>query len=93
MQTDIVKVDSKGNGADQVLEDVAKFAEYIGLTDKEVLRMQLLAEETLGLVGAITDNFKADFWMEGTRDKKCTIHLEAKTHMDSSIFRTIAPGV
>ena len=89
MRTDIIKVDSKGNGADLAIDDVPKFARYLDLSEKEVLRLQLLAEETLGLVRAVTEDFKAEFWIEGTRGKKATIHLRAKTHMDSGKKREL----
>ncbi len=82
MQTDKIKVTSRGSGVSQALEEAGKFAAYVGLDSKAVLRLRLLAEETLGMVEAITDDFTAEFWIESTQDKLCRIHLTARTIMD-----------
>lgn len=84
MQTDKIRVTSRGSGAQQALEEATKFADYVGLDSKASLRLRLIAEETLGMVAAITDDFNAEFWIESTPDKTCRIHLTARTIMDYS---------
>lgn len=84
MQTDKIKVTSTGTGAAKAMEEASKFAEYVGLDKKAVLRLRLLAEETLGMVSAITEDFTAQFWIESTEDGVCKLHLSARTVMDYS---------
>lgn len=84
MQTDKIKVTSTGTGVPKAMEETAKFAEYVGLDKKSVLRLRLLAEETLGMVSAITDDFTAQFWIESAEDGICKLHLSARTIMDYS---------
>lgn len=82
MQTDKIRISSNGEGAAAALEEASKFADYVGLDKKSALRIMLLAEETVGMVNAITEDFRADFWIESNRKKVCRIHLVAKTDMN-----------
>ncbi len=82
MQTDRIKVASDGSGREQALREAEKFAQYVGLGRKEGLQLRLLAEETLGMVSAITEEFQADFWIENTEAGGCRIHLTAQTDMN-----------
>ncbi len=81
MQTDKVKVDGWGIGREEALAVTERFAEYEGLDPKGALRMRLLAEETLGMVTAIAEDFSALFWLESLGDT-AQIHLLAETDMD-----------
>ena len=82
METNKIKIDSKGLGREQVLEETAKFAVYNNLDKKTAYHIRLLAEETLGMVTAITEDFDAQFWLETTPDHVCRLHLLAHTYMD-----------
>ena len=81
MQTDKIMVYSNGTGMDAALKEAERFAGYQDLDHKSTLRLRLLAEETLGMVKAITGAFNAKFWLEKEGDE-CRIHLEADTYMD-----------
>lgn len=82
MQTDKIALRSDGTGFAEAVEEASKFAVYTGLDHKQALRVRLLAEETIGMVEAITGDFTADFWIES--DKKCAVRicLTANTAMD-----------
>jgi hypothetical protein len=82
MQTDIITVTNGGVGAKEAVEEASKFAIYTGLDNKSALRVRLLAEETIGMVEALTGEFTADFHIES--DKKCAVRicLTIKTPMD-----------
>ena len=82
MQTDKITVKSNGEGREKAIEEAAKFAAYTGLDKTKALRVRLLAEETLGMVEAITGDFVADFWIENEKDCAVRIHLTAYTCMD-----------
>lgn len=83
MKTDVVRVSSDGSGREEAYGQAEKFAGYEELGKKESLQIRLLTEETLGMVGAITGNFCADFWLESEEGGKCTLHLVAETDMNS----------
>jgi len=82
MQTDKIRVNSNGTGRELAMEEVERFSEYMGLEGKSALRMQLIAEEMIGMVNAITEEFEADFWLEGKRGQACRLHLMAETPMN-----------
>ncbi|MCR5596023.1 MAG: hypothetical protein K6G12_09240 [Lachnospiraceae bacterium] len=82
MVTDKIKVDGWGIGRDEALEITDRFAEYENVDHKTFMRLHLLAEETLGMVTAIAEDFDALFWLESTSDGKAYIHLLAETDMD-----------
>lgn len=83
MQTDRIKVNSNGNGIERALDEASKFASYIELDRSKALRIRLLSEETMGMVSTITEDFEAEFWIEGSKDEVCSIHLLANTRMNS----------
>ena len=82
MQTDKIKITSSGVGFEEALDEATKFASYTGLDKKATLRVRLLTEETLGLIGAITGDFSALFSIESEKNCAVRIHLTASTQMD-----------
>ncbi len=88
MQTDKIMVYSNGTGIDAALKETERFAKYQELDHKSALRLRLLAEETLGLVKAITGAFDAKFWLE-KEGAECRIHLDADTYMDDEKKREL----
>ena len=82
MVTDTINVSSDGSGREEALLETEKLADYISLGSKQRLRFRLLAEETLGLVAAISKDFTARYRAESLETGKCIIHLEADADMD-----------
>ena len=82
MQTEKIIVTSTGDGLDEALEATTRFADEEMMDSKSALRFRLLAEETLGMVQAITSGFKGVFWIEENDDDEYLMHLTAKTAMD-----------
>ena len=62
----------------KITDDVAM---RLGLSRKDWLHLQLLVEETLGMVRAMTDGFEGKFWLE-YEGRICYICLEVETDMD-----------
>ena len=58
------------------------FAAKLALDKRSTLRLNLLVEETLGMVKAMVDDFYGQLWLEG-KGKHVEIHLQATTEMDS----------
>ena len=59
-----------------------EFARGLGLGKHESLRLELLTEETLGMVKALVDDFYGQIWFEG-EGKRCEIHLQATADMNA----------
>ena len=59
------------------------FARGIGLDRRAALRLNLLVEETLGMVKAMVDEFYGQLWFAGN-GKACEIHLEATANLDAA---------
>ena len=58
------------------------FARTLGLEKHEALRLDLLTEETLGLVKALVNEFYGQLWFEA-EGKRCEIHLQATADMNT----------
>ena len=82
MKTDIITINSNGTGFRKALDETEKAALASHLDDKTRIRIRLLAEETIGMVGAITSEFEALYWAEIARKKGCRIHLKVYTDMN-----------
>jgi len=82
MQTDKIKILVYETGRNKALKEAERFAEYMNFDHKTALRVRLLVEETFAMVNTITEDFYADFWIEGTPHGLCKIHLNVHTDMD-----------
>ena len=81
MKSDVIAIDNKGNGFRSAVEETKKAAGYGGLSDKQSLRLQLMAEEMLSMARIVTGEMKASFWVEG-EGKKYSLHMTTKTNMN-----------
>ena len=88
MTTEEVYVKNDGSGFDSALKVVDDFVEGVKLTGRSALHVRLLAEEMLGMVNAISQDFKALFWVEGDH-KECRLKLHASIDMDPSKRREL----
>ena len=59
-----------------------EFTRALGLEKRDALRLDLLTEETLGLVKALVDVFYGQLWFDA-EGKRCEIHLEATADMNA----------
>ena len=59
------------------------FAWQIRLNRRDTLRLDLLVEETLGMVKSMVDDFYGQLWFENS-GKTCEIHFEATANMDAA---------
>ena len=64
MISDLICVNSDGAGLEEVRRHAAKLAAIRGLTEKQTLTLQLLAEETVGMLRGLTGEHEAEFHME-----------------------------
>lgn len=83
MRSDMIQIDSNGNGMEAALRETEAVAGFRGLNEKEARRLRILAEEMMGLVRSVTGEVAAAFWIE-SEEKAFTLHLSTKTKMDAS---------
>jgi len=58
------------------------FARQVGLDRRDTLRLDLLVEETLGMVRAMLEDYYGQVWFVGD-GRRCEIHFEATTDMNA----------
>ena len=73
-------MDNKKEKAKEALKMADQFIKDQGLTGKNAIHLRLLAEEAIGMVRAMTNDYRALFWMEREADK-FNVKLLAKTPM------------
>ena len=81
MRSDVIKIDSKGNGFREAIAQTVKTAVFTGLDGNESLDLQLLTEEMLSLVRSVTGEVEASFWIE-SEGKTFELHMTTQTVMD-----------
>jgi len=82
MKSDVISVSSKGTDhTAEVLSQAERVAAYQKLSPKNALHLRLLAEETMGMVRAITKDLQGEFWIEND-GPLYELHLHAVTDMD-----------
>ena len=83
MKTDVIHVDSKGNGRSKALEQSDIVAAYKSLSHKDALHLRLLTEEMMGMLTSITGEMEADFWIDDEiEDGTFRLHLMTTTNMN-----------
>ena len=83
MKTDVIHVDTKGNGRIKALEQADIVAAYKKLSHKDALHLRLLTEEMMGMLTSITGEIKADFWIDDeTEEDDFRLHLATTTDMN-----------
>lgn len=81
MKSGIIMIDNTCNGFSDVRNEVVRVARYMELPHRDVLRLQLLAEEMLSLARSVTGEMNASFWVENDGDW-VELHMTTKTVMD-----------
>ncbi len=83
METDKIHIDEGGSNIESILEEADRLSEYEKYSDKDSLKLRLLAEETVGLVKGITGEFDAFIWFEGDK-KEYRVCVRGRTEMTLS---------
>ena len=81
MKSDIIRIDTQGNGFDSAIRETRKTAAYAELSRQDSLKLELCAEEMLSLVRIVTGEMHASFWIE-KEDTRFELHLTTQTVMD-----------
>ena len=81
MKSDVILIDNQGNGFGEAVQQTKKVAEYRGISPKETMHLQLMAEEMLSMARSVTGEMQASFWIE-SEGHEFELHMTTKTVMD-----------
>ena len=81
MKSDVIKVSSREDQTDLVLDQAARVAFAQKLSHKGALHLRLLSEEMMCMMRAITGEVDGQFWIEN-KGTSYELHLHCKTYMD-----------
>lgn len=81
MKSDVINIDSRGNGFREAIEQTGKTAVFTGLDESQSLDLQLITEEMLSMVRSVTGEVKASFWIE-SEGSAYELHVTTETVMD-----------
>ena len=82
MKSDIIVIDSQGNGFRDAVNESRKAAEYRGLNRQDSLHLEMITEEMLSMARSVTGEMEASFWIEN-EGRQFTLCLMTKTVMNS----------
>ena len=84
MKSDVIRVTSDGSGVSRAIEQAEAVAAFKKLSKKDALHLRLLAEETMGMLQAISGGCTADFWIEDEKDFT-VVHLKSMLGVTSEL--------
>ena len=64
MQSNIIKIARDGETLNKILRETQKTAVYAELNAKQTMRTRLIAEELIGMLKELSENFDGDFWID-----------------------------
>jgi hypothetical protein len=88
MRSDLIKINSTGEGITEALRQADAVAVYKTLPNKSRLQLRLLCEEMMGMFRTLTGEVEAEFFIED-REDVFELHLETDTTMDSKKRRDL----
>ena len=84
MQTEIIHVDSGGNGVSEALAQAEAVARYLDLPKKSTLHLRLLAEEMMSMASSMTGERELEFSIE-TSGRECRLKLVTETTLNAQL--------
>lgn len=81
MKSNVIKITKDKNNLEGVTEEVRNLSESLGLDAKKTLRLRLIAEELLGMLRELAEEFEGEFWIENINDF-FTIFTSLQTYAD-----------
>ena len=81
IRTEELYIDNSDEKTSDAIRLADEFTSSLNLDRKQAMHIRLLAEETVGMVRAMTGDFEAYFWLEKENDEY-RVKLNVKTDMD-----------
>ena len=92
MKSNICVLQRGGLGLENVLTEVEKVASYNGMQKKEALRLRLLAEEMVGMLSELVENFDGFFWLQN-QENRYELHAELSVERLSKEKKEMLIGI
>ena len=83
MKSDVITIESNGQGIEEALATTEAVANYKNLSHKDSLKLRLLTEEMMGLIQGLTGETRSEFYIE-TEEDQFKLHMRTQTFMDST---------
>ena len=64
MKSTVIHISNENSNVEAILEETQRLSVYVGLDNKQTLRLRLLSEELVGMLKELSGNFKGQFWAE-----------------------------
>ena len=64
MRSDVIAISRDADNLNKILCETEKTAEYAALNGKQAIRMRLIAEEFVGMLKELSQDFEGEFWIE-----------------------------
>ena len=87
-RTNTVRITAGSTAIGGAIEAARSFARRQRLRDKDAMQLELMTEETLGIIGKIVEDVTTNFWIEGT-GLKYRIHLNFTAKVGSEEYRKL----
>lgn len=87
-RTDTVNIVPGSGHIELALETVRKFAETQRLSERAAMQLELMTEETIGVIGNIIDKAKAKLWVEGS-GVKYRIHISFESSFGTEEYKRL----
>lgn len=87
-RTDTVNIVPGSGRIDAALETVRGFAVRQRLSERAAMQLELMTEETIGIIGNIVDKARAKLWVEGS-GVKYRIHISFPTSIGTEEYKKL----
>ena len=64
MKSDVIKISRDQDNLNKILTETQKTAEYANLNAKQTIRTRLIAEEFVGMLKELSQDFEGEYWIE-----------------------------
>ena len=64
MKSEVIKISRDEDNLNKILSETQRTAEYAGLSAKQSIKTRLIAEEFVGMLKELSQNFEGEFWIE-----------------------------
>ena len=64
MKSDVIKISKSEDNLNQILVETQRTSNYAGLSAKQGIKTRLIAEEFVGLLKELSQDFEGEFWVE-----------------------------
>ena len=89
MKSSVIEINRYDKNLNEVLTETQKLSANVGLDAKKTLRLRLLAEELVGMLGALSGCYEGIFWIE---EKDLRFELITRIHLVQEMDRKTKKG-